>query len=188
MDDSTILRLLRASPEEGCAALLETYGALIHGITARALSGSPQDAEECTADVLAAAWRHADELSRSGAPLRAWLIVTARNAAFDALRRSGRRAEMPLDEALLPADGEPPESSALEDAVETLVAQMPQPDREIFMRKYWLLQPSREIADALGLAVQTVNTRLFRGRERLRRALEQQMGTEWEESEHEQSV
>ena len=67
----------------------------------------------------------------------------------------------------LPAD---PESDAAE-LVGVLVAAMEPPDRDIFLRKYYLLQSSREIAAALGLSVANVNTRLSRGRERLRRQL-----------------
>lgn len=52
-----------------------------------------------------------------------------------------------------------------------LVAAMEPPDREIFLRKYYLLQSSREIAAALGLSVANVNTRLSRGRDRLRQQL-----------------
>lgn len=59
------------------------------------------------------------------------------------------------------------------DWVGALVAAMDPPDREIFLRKYYLLQTSKEIAAALHLSEGTVNTRLSRGRERLRRQLQQ---------------
>ncbi len=69
--------------------------------------------------------------------------------------------------AELPAD---PEGDATE-LVGALVAAMDPPDRDIFLREYYLLQSSREIAAALGLSVANVNTRLSRGRDRLRRQL-----------------
>ena len=64
-------------------------------------------------------------------------------------------------------------ASEAADWVGALVAAMDPPDREIFLRKYYLLQSSKEIAAALGMAENTVNTRLSRGRERLRRQLQQ---------------
>ena len=57
------------------------------------------------------------------------------------------------------------------DLVGALVAAMAPPDRDIFLRKYYLLQSGKEIAAALGMSVESVNTRLSRGRDRLRREL-----------------
>lgn len=54
---------------------------------------------------------------------------------------------------------------------EGLEAAMTPPDRDIFLRKYYLLQSGKEIAAALGMSVESVNTRLSRGRDRLRREL-----------------
>lgn len=99
--------------------------------------------------------------------------MTARNTGINRYRALQRRDELPLTEELLqtmtdlPAD---PESDAAE-LVGVLVAAMEPPDREIFLRKYYLLQSGREIATALGLSVANVNTRLSRGRERLRQQL-----------------
>lgn len=59
------------------------------------------------------------------------------------------------------------------DLAGALVAAMDPPDREIFLRKYYLLETSKEIAAALDMSEGAVNTRLSRGRERLRRQLQQ---------------
>ena len=48
---------------------------------------------------------------------------------------------------------------------------MAPPDRDIFLRKYYLLQSSKEIATALNMSVESINTRLSRGRDRLRHQL-----------------
>ena len=57
------------------------------------------------------------------------------------------------------------------DLVGALVAAMAPPDRDIFLRKYYLLQSGKEIAAALNMSVESINTRLSRGRDRLRRQL-----------------
>ena len=54
-----------------------------------------------------------------------------------------------------------------------LVGGLSSPDREIFLRKYYLLESTRQIAGALGMSEGSVNTRLTRGRQRLRRQLEE---------------
>lgn len=187
-EDARLLRLMRSDPAAGCAALLQQYGGLIRSIAARALPGRPQDAEECAADVVTTVWQRAETLLADGAPLRPWLIVTTRNAAIDRLRQLDRRPESPLEDEFLLPDLTAPSSSGMEDAVEQLVAAMPQPDRSIFLRKYWLLQSSKEIAAALGMEVAAVNTRLYRGRRRLRQQLENCGATQWEGTKDEQIV
>ena len=107
--------------------------------------------------------------------MRAWLIVTARNTAINRYRALQRHDTLPLSDELaatiadLPAD---PAGDAA-DELAVLVAALEPPDREIFLRKYYLTQSSREIAAALDLRVSTVNTRLSRGRDRLRRQLQE---------------
>lgn len=86
MEDNKIIDALLADPGTGVQLLLTQYGGLIHAVVRRVLPNDPQDAEECAADVLVAAWKHAAELQRHNRPLRAWLCVTARNAAIDRWR------------------------------------------------------------------------------------------------------
>lgn len=162
-----------ADPETGLRWAMRDYAALVRGILRRVLPGKGRDVEECMADVFVALWRNAQALQDRNIPVRAWLIVTARNTGINRYRALQRRDELPLTEELLqtltdlPAD---PESDAAE-LVGALVAAMEPPDREIFLRKYYLLQSGREIAAALGLSIANVNTRLSRGRERLRQQL-----------------
>ena len=51
------------------------------------------------------------------------------------------------------------------------VDELPSPDREIFIRRYYLYERVKEIAARLGLPEKTVENRLFRGRRRLRQKL-----------------
>ena len=96
--DAALLRQLREDPQTGLTALLDTYGSLIRTLVGRVLRDAPQDAEEVTADVLVAAWRHAEELLCQQGSLKAWLCVTARNAAIDRWRTLCRSKTIPWDE------------------------------------------------------------------------------------------
>ena len=105
--------------------------------------------------------------------------MTARNKALNRLRVLRRQNALPLDETFaagLDEAGPLAEDPAGEAgaAAAAWVAAQPPPDDAIFIRKYYLLQPSREIAAALGLTEQAVNTRLSRGRDRLRRHLHEE--------------
>lgn len=130
------------------------------------------------ADAFVALWQHAAQLAAEGAPLRAWLAVTARNKAINRYDRLRRSRTVPLDDGLDEVLGElaafDRAATDAEDLVGALVAAMAPPDRDIFLRRYYLLQPVKEIAAALGMTENAVNVRLHRGRERLRRTLLEQ--------------
>ena len=64
MEDNRIIDALLAEPETGLQLLLTQYGGLIHTVICRILPNNPQDAEECAADVLVAAWKHAAEFKQ----------------------------------------------------------------------------------------------------------------------------
>lgn len=175
MKDRELTRLLQAHPEEGLEAAMLEYAPLVKGILCRILPQNPCDREECMADVFVALWRNAAKLEATRTPLRPWLAVAARNRGIDCYNALRRREAVTLDDGLAETLGELAEfdraTTEAADLVGALVAAMTPPDRDIFLRKYYLLQSGKEIAAALGMSVESVNTRLSRGRDRLRREL-----------------
>lgn len=163
MDDKELLRLLQRDADRGLEAALGLYGGLVKTIVARVLYNFPQDAEECVSDVFLKLWKHRRRLH--GAPVRAWLIVAARNAAVDRWRRLSRSMDVELSEEYAS------EVTAPEEKIGPLIGDMPPPDREIFIRKYYFLETAAEIASAMGRTPDDVNQRLSRGRRRLREQL-----------------
>lgn len=177
MKDRDLTRLLQNDPDAGLRAAMQAYAPLVKAVLLRILPREPQDVEECMADTFVALWRYAPRLEQQATPLRPWLVVTARNKGIDRYHLLCRNTALSLDADLGETIGELAEfdraTSDAADWVGALVAAMDPPDREIFLRKYYLLQSSKEIAAALGMGEGTVNTRLSRGRERLRRQLQQ---------------
>ena len=129
------------------------------------------------ADVFVALWRSAAKLETARTPLAALRLGRARrrNRGIDCYNALRRRETVTLDDGLAETLGELAEfdraTTEAADLVGALVAAMAPPDRDIFLRKYYLLQSGKEIAAALGMSVESVNTRLSRGRDRLRREL-----------------
>ena len=152
MDDQTLIRLLRQDPDAGLRAAMQSYAPLVKAVIGRILPRDPREAEEAVADVFVALWRQAPALARENTPLRPSLDDGLADAIAD-LAEFDRMSAGP------------------QDLVGALVAAMEPPDRDIFLRKYYLLESSRQIAAALGMSESAVNTRLSRGRDRLRRAL-----------------
>ena len=102
--------------------------------------------------------------------LRAWLLRVAVNRAKDLLKSASRQRSVPLElepgiEAF-PSD----ESRELFRAVTAL----PEVYRIVIHLHYYEDYPVREIARVLRLPQATVKTRLFRGRELLKKALKEE--------------
>lgn len=82
---------------------------------------------------------------------------------------------MDLDELPALAEGDSPENRVLRREQARLVREavlgMSQPDREIFLRYYYYLQTSAQIAREMGMEDSTVRVRLMRGRNTLKKTL-----------------
>ncbi len=173
-EDRELLRLLTDDPEAGVRALMDRYGGILYRIAFRLLQ-SPEDAEEATADALAAAWREAGGLLEAEKPLLPWMIVAVRNRAVDRLRERGRKATLPLPEGECAPETRESDGEAV---IASLVLELPEPDREIFLRRYYRMETAEEIGRAVKMTAHNVNVRLSRGRERLKKEYLKRMGKE----------
>jgi RNA polymerase sigma-70 factor, ECF subfamily len=131
-------------------------------------------AEDLTSAVFLEAWRHRDvELVRDTA--LPWLLGVATNLLRNH-RRSLRRYEAVLSRVPAPE----PHSDPAEDLVDRvdqerrmrrvldLLSELPAPDQEVLALCIWTHLSYSEAADALGIPVGTVRSRLYRARARLR--------------------
>ncbi len=179
MEDRELLDALRAHPEEGLWALTQKYGALISAVVRRILPGDPQDAEECAADVLVRIWRDSRSITLQNGTMRGFVIWAARNAAIDryrALKRQRQRTVDAEDEQLtliaaphsIAAEAETTEAMA---RVERAIRELPPPDDEIFARRFLLCETVPQIAERLKMNIKAVESRLQRGKKKLREQL-----------------
>lgn len=173
MDEASALRALCTGDGEALGWFIDRYTPYVATIVKNTLppGATAQDAEEAVADTFVALWRGAARIRPGG--VRAYLGGIARNKARDAARAV--RGETPLKEDVLslPEPG-PDEALAERELLERTrraVDAMPEPDREIFLRHYFYCQTVADIGLAMEMNVNTVKTRLRRGRERLRAEL-----------------
>lgn len=170
MNERKILRRLRGGDSEALAEVIEAYSPYVYAIVKNIIQPplQPEDIEEVVSDVFLRLWERAGDPEEG--KLKAWLAAVTRNRAKDKLR--ALRLTVPLEEDALElvADGPETESARREAARLTrqAVYAMPEPDRSIFQRHYFLYQKTDEIAAELNMNPATVRTRLARGRDRLR--------------------
>ena len=86
-------------------------------------------------------------------------------------------SDLPLDEDILAGELGLVEAVLAGERRERLLAAvetLEEEERDILLRRYWGEQKPREIAAALALPVKTVENRLYRTKQRLRRILTEQ--------------
>ena len=134
---------------------------------ARALCGNHADADDLVQDVFVSLLRRPRRLTRGSEA--AYLLTMLRNAQVDRYRNAARRQTTALDEVEEPEDlrsGLRPERAAEHREALDAVAALESPFREAVVAVDVLGLSYREAAQALGVPVGTVMSRLARGRER----------------------
>lgn len=173
--DHQLAWLLKNDPQKGLAAAIHQYGGPVRTVCASILAGSSrEEVEEAVSDSFVTLWRQLDRYDPDR-PLASWLYGIARRTALNRRRALGRKSfPEELSEDL---PGEEPDLTDLAASRENArllrqaVDRLPSPDREIFIRRYYWYEQIKEIAARLDLPEKTVENRLFRGRQRLRREL-----------------
>jgi len=174
--------LARAARGEAAAARLLTARRAPRLLAlARRMLNDPAEAEDVTQEAFLRLWRSATdsatdsaaELAVGPAPVGAWLHRVAANLCLDRLRR---RRGVALDEAAEPAD---PQPGALErlaaadraTALSAALAALPDRQRAAVILRHFEELSNPEIAQALGVSVEAVESLLARGRRALAAAL-----------------
>ncbi len=177
MTQTTALRRLQQGREDALVWLIDRYTPYVCTVIRCIIGGSmtEADVEEAASDVFLVLWQHADRVEPDS--VKAWLGGVARNKARQKLRERG--LTLSLDDDLLPVEGSDPQQTLEQAERDRLVRQaveaMEPTDRAVFLRYYYHCQPIREIGAELKMPVSTVKSRLRRGREKLRAALEHQL-------------
>ena len=127
-------------------------------------------AEDAVQETFLKAYRKLDQF-RGECSEKTWLTKIAVNTCAD-LRRGGwfRHVDRRVTPDMLPESAEEP--ARRDEDLTLAVMNLPYKLRQAITLYYYQDMGVREIAEALGIAQPTVSTRLRRGREKLRRALE----------------
>jgi RNA polymerase sigma factor (sigma-70 family) len=134
---------------------------------ARVLRRNREDADDLVQDTLERAWSRAG-LWRGVGDMRTWLFSIMHNLHVDALRR-GRLDTIDLDAQIPEVPVAPTQGQILTVRdLDTALAALPAEQREVLLLTALDGLAYAEIAQALGIPIGTVMSRLSRGRERLR--------------------
>ena len=180
MKDKEIIELFIKRKETALEITAEKYKNYCVSIAERIL-GSREDAEEIWNDVLSAAWNSIPP--NEPEHLNLYLGKIARNAALKKLdsekakKRDGG-IKIQLDELAetIPAPllEQQADLIALRDFLNAFLVKLPKEQRNIFLRRYWLCEGVKDIAERFGFSENKVSLILFRIRKRLKKELEKE--------------
>lgn len=133
-------------------------------------------AEECAQEVMATLWHKAHLYDPARASVATWIFTIARNRRIDVLRRA-RRDD--LQDLPWGPEPEPPQEDSLTRDQESrrlseALAGLPDKQRVLVEQAYYHDLSHNEIAEATGLPLGTVKSRLRLALDRLRHALAEQ--------------
>jgi RNA polymerase sigma-70 factor (ECF subfamily) len=190
--DAALVERLRRGDEGAPDDLVATYGDRVYRLAVR-ITGSEEDAEEVVQDALWTAARKIDTFKGESA-FGSWLYRITANAAYQKLRsRHGKRKEISWED-LLPAfdesgkrgdverdwsaqTDEPAIQAELRTMLDQAVNELPPDYRTAFILHDMEGMSNPEIAEALGITLPAVKSRVHRSRLFLRQRLSQHMTT-----------
>lgn len=176
MQNEEILKGLKSNDIEAYEKLVNTYSRYVAVVVMRVAGDrlSNEDIEELSADVFIKLWQGRQSLEISAGKLKSYIGAMARNRTINKLRDKHIEV-LPLEEDEI--DYETPEGYLIDvenkGILNEVINTLPEPDREIFIRRYFYMEKMSEIANKLGINAQTVGTKLFRGKKKLEKGLKE---------------
>lgn len=176
LDDGALMVLFANGDAQAARLLSERLLPRAFRHAARVL-GNRSDAEDVAQDAMLRLWRAAKDWKTDGAAKPStWLHKVVANLCVDRLRKSGRSAPLGDDDY---ADDAPGAEAQMQDkgrmeALDAALATLPERQRQAVVLRHIEGLSNPEIADALDIGVEAVESLTARGKRALKEALEGQ--------------
>ena len=180
MEDNELIQLFTERKEQAITETAEKYGRYCMYIADNILP-SREDSEECINDAYVTLWNTIPPQRPES--LKGYLAKVLRNGALSMLRKLSAKkrgsgvVEEVIDE-LREAETDSPESitdaKLLGELINGFVESLEKQQRIIFVKRYWYLSPSKQIAKECDMSTAAVNMALHRLRQQLKKYLEQE--------------
>lgn len=120
-------------------------------------------------------WKSIDKFDGRKGNLKNYIISIARHVGINVYNRKIIKHELiPLEEDDLEFELDltnEVSKTINKNIIKETLESLPQPDRDIFIRRYYLFESVKEIAASLELPPKTVENKLYRGKDNIRTAL-----------------
>lgn len=180
MEDEEIVKLYCQGSESAISESERKYGAAIKKLSL-GITDSMEDAAECLNDTLLTAWKTVPQVKP--AHLGSYLFKIARNLSLDKLRKQStakRQGSMAVAlselEDCIPSVSnsiQAVEGNELSEVINEWLSALDKEKRQIFMRRYFLMEPVEVLSKKLGVKKNTAASTLRRLRKYLKKYLEE---------------
>lgn len=179
MDDVKIIALIQKGDTWGLDELIQKYRRLACSIAMSVLgANSQEDVVECVNSAFYDVWRSMPEYDGQRTSLKGWVALLTRRRAIDRLRKNLRVSQASIGdfpEDILGAEDFCDQHLLREELIDVFnqfVQGLPEPDRSIFVRRFFSLESIPDIAQRYNLTRGAVDSRLSRMRKSLKQNLE----------------
>ena len=179
MEDKAIIDLFFNRSQDAIRETDLKYGKRLRHLSVN-ITGNQSDSEECVNDTYLAAWKQIPPTNPEN--LGAYLCRIVRNISYKVFRRNTaqkRNVDMVslTDELceVIPASSDCPiESRELGRVLDSFLESLDEDTQLLFVRRYFYADSLTVIADFSGMSENSIATRLFRARKKLKKYLEKE--------------
>ncbi len=185
MPDGDIIELLEMRDEKAIALIVERYEKLIRYISVTILGGREESVKECMNDVYLKLWTHGSEYDYEKALFKTYLKAITRNTALNYLRKLKRLEELEgFDESDTIQSEYIDYTQNLEQkmifqeevqALSNILKELKKKDKEMVIRRFYYLQSTRQIAAAMKMSENAVDSKLSRLRRKMKKKYEKEV-------------
>lgn len=170
MEDCELVEDLKKGSEEALECIIRKYTPYAAAVIRNKLGSfyDAETAEELCADVFFSLWKSRHRIREKN--IRGYIAAGARNRACSYIRGMGRE-EKPEADFYVDYTYEACEKQEDCQEVKRAVEGLDRETREIVIRFYYYEESVREIAEELKMNLQTVKSKLHRGRQKLKTEL-----------------
>jgi RNA polymerase sigma-70 factor (ECF subfamily) len=176
MEDRMLLKLIKENTEEGMTQVMGLYSPLVKAIVVKLMGRNhPEDIKECIADVFIKVWRFIESFDEKKGSLKGYIAMIARNETLRRLKKKGRypecidvnEVEVGIEVDMVSELGKKINAQLVQEAVDEL----PEPDRQIFVSRYFWGERVKEIGTQMRLEEKFIENRLYLVKKKLKEKL-----------------
>lgn len=183
--DEDIIELLVKRDQKSIELIAERYEKLIRYIAVTILRDRESSVEECINDVYLKIWTSGEQYDYNKASFKTYLKAITRNTALNYLRKLCRLEELEgMDESDTLQSEYIDYSQNLEQKViyqeevrtlSQILSSLKKKDKEMVLRRFYYLQSTKQIAAAMGMTENAVDSKLSRLRKKIKKRYEKEV-------------